>query len=222
MPTHPTLKLSYFPISARSAPVRVALQYAGIPFEFEQIGFADWATAKTDLKRFPLGDIPVLAVDGVVITETTPIYHYVGQLTGMWPTDPLNSARALEAMMTVEQIFTGMCHGASDCNLLMSIMMEGETQKAARLGPVKDRISFYLSRVNQLIEQGGTGYTAGENVSIVDLWVVFIVKGLGSFPFEHIDPSIAAPFPHLVALVTKVLGDAKLAGIFGSVIKESS
>ena len=89
---YPRLKLAYFPMGWRSTPIRVALNFVGIPFEFEQIPPKQWHGEKLgeDHARFPLGNIPVMYVDEVPMCESHAIYLYVGQLTGFWPTSPLD------------------------------------------------------------------------------------------------------------------------------------
>ena len=77
-----------------------------------------------DRQRFPLGDIPVLDVDGVPMCETNAIYMYIGQLTGLWPTNPLDCGRAMEVLLTIELIFTGMTYGPNDYNLMQTFEAE--------------------------------------------------------------------------------------------------
>eukprot|EP01084_Bolivina_argentea_P133989 236421_1 len=152
----PQLKLSYYPMAGRSLPARAALAYKGIDFEFE--GLTNWSEAAVneDRQRFPLGDIPVLEVksaDGTshVISETIPVNHYVGSLTGLWPTDVLRSTQVLEVFHTFELILNGSPWDKEDCNYNATYAMTEEEAAKAKAGPISRRMKFYLTRINDIV-----------------------------------------------------------------------
>ena len=213
----PALKFSYFPISGRGAPVRAAAALANLPIEFHNIPFAEWfgSGISKDQAQFPVADIPVLSVDGHPISECVAIYQYIGSVTGLWPTDAFNSARATQLLLIFEMIFSGTLEGDDDCNLIKSMKLQGEDQAKARKGPVTNRMRFYLSALDQLV--GKDGYCVGGKLSIVDLWIGHFLHSITHW--DHIDPLIAAPYVHLLKMVDTVRADARVAAAMDAAAK---
>ena len=213
----PKLKLSYFPIGGRSMPVKVALKYADIPFEFEGIPFEQWfgQNLQADRKRFPLGDIPVLDIDGTVMCEANAIYSYIGQLTGLWPTKPFDISRAFEVLITVEQFFTGMTYGPNDCNFIGSMAIQDpEAKKAARAGACTDRVRIYIGRINDIVAANPSGYCAGDKLSIVDIAISEVYLGISHGRFDDIPASSVEGFSALKTLATEKLPvDEKISAL---------
>jgi glutathione S-transferase len=70
------LKLSYFDMhGGRGEPARLALAIGGIAFEDHRFSFPEFAEVK---KTAPFGQVPVLHVDGVQVTQCDAINRFVG------------------------------------------------------------------------------------------------------------------------------------------------
>ena len=81
----PQLKLSYFDFhGGRAEPIRLALAIGGVAFEDHRFGFPEFAEVR---KTVPFGQVPVLHVDGVQVTQSDAILRYAGKLAGLYPTD---------------------------------------------------------------------------------------------------------------------------------------
>ena len=88
----PRLKLSYFDFQGgRGEPARLALAIGGIPFEDDRVS-TDWAKRKG---QTPFGSLPVLDVDGQIVTQSNAINRYVGKLTDLYPADAWQAALSL-------------------------------------------------------------------------------------------------------------------------------
>ena len=193
----PKIVLSYWPSSGRLTPAIFALTLGGIPFERENLTHQEWATASSDLTRFPLGDIPVMSVDGKVISQSYAIAHYAGVLTGLWPKDAFGSARAMEVMLTAEEIVSGPW----GVNYMSTVMLPSnpdltaEKQKELREGPFKAHLLFYARRLNEIILQNGdNGFTVGDSLSVADfiIWQMYAMFTSGDV--DHLPTTILDEF----------------------------
>jgi glutathione S-transferase len=215
----PHLKLTYFPIAGRSFPARASLTLKKIPFEFEQIPFEDWFGKQpgANRDRFPLGNIPVLYVDGKPLCESIAINQYVGQLTGLWPTDPLEAARALEILLVMEIVWTGAPEGPDDHHFSSTMSMPEEAKKAAREGAITKRIQYNYAYIEKII--GTDGFAVGGKLSIVDFALAQFVGAIKSGHFDYLTAeATVAPFPNLLRLTERFFGDAEIAHIVGPLL----
>ena len=81
----PKYVLEYFNLQARGELARLLLHQAGVEFEdIEHKLGPDWVNIKNDVKRFPLGQVPTLAVDGKVICQSQAINRYLANEFGLY------------------------------------------------------------------------------------------------------------------------------------------
>ncbi len=171
----PQLKLTYFDIhGGRAEPVRLALAIGSIAFEDHRFTYPEFAEIR---KTTPFGQVPVLQVDGVQVTQCDAITRYAGKLAGLYPADPFQALLCDEVMYVVEE--AGVKMGPS-------YRMTGEAQKAARLELVNGSIPVYLRWLqSQLLAHGGEFFADGR-LTIADLKVFVDVRGLNSGRLDHI------------------------------------
>ena len=97
----PKLKLTYFDFDGgRGEAVRLALVLGKVAFEDDRVTFEKWQQIKS---QQPYGALPVLYVDGAPVAQSNAIVRYVGKLTDMYPSDPLQAAFCDEILETVEE-----------------------------------------------------------------------------------------------------------------------
>ncbi|CAG9810421.1 unnamed protein product [Chironomus riparius] len=70
-----TYKLTYFNFPALGEPIRFLLSYGGVEFEDNRIEWSNWHQIKGTT---PLGQVPILEVDGQVFYQTIPICRFLG------------------------------------------------------------------------------------------------------------------------------------------------
>ena len=171
----PQLKLTYFDIhGGRAEPARLALAIGSIAFEDHRIAYPEFAEIR---KTTPFGQVPVLQVDGVQVTQCDAITRYAGKLAGLYPADPFQALLCDEVMYVVEE--AGVKMGPS-------YRMTGEAQKAARLELVNGSIPVYLRWLqSQFLAHGGEFFADGR-LTIADLKVFVDVRGLNSGRLDHI------------------------------------
>jgi len=96
------LTLTYFDFhGGRGEPARLALSMSGIPFQDDRGLPSEWGSRKA---QTPFGALPVLEVDGQVVSQSNAINRYVGKLGDLYPSDPWQAALCDEAMEAVEDI----------------------------------------------------------------------------------------------------------------------
>ncbi|XP_057670236.1 hematopoietic prostaglandin D synthase-like [Diorhabda carinulata] len=76
----PNYKLIYFDNTGKAEAIRMIFAYAGIPFQDERILRAEWDKFKSTT---PLGQLPVLEIDGRKMTQSTPISRYLANLANL-------------------------------------------------------------------------------------------------------------------------------------------
>ena len=95
------IKLYYSPGACSLAP-HIVLEELGIAFESVAISLKDGEQHKADFQRLnPKARVPVLVVDGKVLTENVAILTYLGggyAQRGLWPKDTWKQAEALSLM----------------------------------------------------------------------------------------------------------------------------
>lgn len=171
----PQLKLSYFDMhGGRGEPARLALAIGGIAFEDHRFTFPEFAEVR---KATPFGQVPVLYVDGALVTQSDSILRYAGKLAGLYPSDPLQALLCDEVAYVVEE---------ASVKLGPTFRMTGEEQKAARLALVNGSMPVYLAWLQaQLVAHGGQ-YFADNRLTVADLKVFVDVRGLNSGRLDHV------------------------------------
>ena len=171
----PQLKLNYFDFhGGRAEPARIALHMGGVAFNDHRFTFPEFAEFR---KQTPFGQVPTLEVDGVHVTQCDAINRYVGKLTGMYPTDPLQALLCDEVMYVVEE--AGVRMGPT-------FRMTGEEQKTARLALVNGSMPQYLSWLQTQLQAHGGEYFADNRLTMADLKVFVDVRGLNSGRYDHV------------------------------------
>ena len=106
----PKLDLIYFDVRARAECARMTLAYGGIQYNFTDTqGYfgCDFMTAKTSGK-LPWGQLPLLAVDGPLVSQSGAINRYVASLVtkpDFIPKNPVKAALADALHETAQDLF---------------------------------------------------------------------------------------------------------------------
>lgn len=98
----PTYKLTYFDTRGLAEPIRLAFHYGGIPFIDNQVKRAAWDNVKD---TFPVKKVPILELNGQILTQSPAILKYIAKKAGLVPEDELEAARADELCTYVYDVF---------------------------------------------------------------------------------------------------------------------
>lgn len=185
--THPQLKLTYFDGPGSAELTRLMFHYGGVPFTDERISFEAFAELKPSL---PLGQVPVLEVDGTVFSQSMAIARYAAKIAGVYPTDPVEALR----VDMVSETFADIGLAIYD--------FQRETDEAAIAEKTKKFHEEVLPRKLQALEDMAlAGFFLGENVSLADFQLFDVVTNCLGF----LDAAFSLDaFPKLSAVVANV------------------
>ncbi len=188
------LKLTYFNFhGGRGEPTRLALHMGGVAFEDHRFGFADFPEIR---KSAPLGQVPVLEVDGVRVTQSDAITRYAGKLAGLYPTDALQALLCDEVMQAVED---------ANVHVGASFGLTGDALKEARTNLVEGPLPKYLGWLQTQLQAHGGRYFADQRLTIADLKVFVFLRGLMSGQLDHVPTDLVARHaPALAAFVQRI------------------
>lgn len=191
----PKLALTYFDFDGgRGEPARLALSIAGIPFEDRRVTVDAWRSLKTQM---PYGALPVLEVDGQVLSQSNAINRYVGKLANLYPADAWQAALCDEVMDAVEDIGQ---------QIVATFPIEDAAQKkAARQRLASGPIPLYLSGLHHQLQQRGNEYFSDGRLTMADLRVYVWIRHLRSGALDHVPADLVdRAAPALVAHAERV------------------
>ena len=185
----PALELIYFDIhNGRAEPARLALHMGGVPFTDTRIPPKSFGETKLS---YLFGQLPVLRVGDVVLSQCNAINRYVGKLTGLYPEDALEGARCDEVMEALEDVNHKF---ARSLHIADPVRFEA-TRKKVVAGP----LSFAVERMGQRLERSRDVWFAGEQLSVADLKCFVWVRTLLSGKLDHVPADLFSRLaPNLV------------------------
>lgn len=200
----PKLTLTYFDIdAARGETARLALHIAGIPFEDRRIAFKEWPNLKNQM---PFLAMPVLEVDGRIITQSNSINRYVGKLAGLYPKDDFQALLCDEVMDAIEDISK---------RIEVTLSLAPEEKKKAREDLAAGHITRYLQQLEIRLNAAGGEYFAGKQLTVADLKVFLWVRFLKSGQLDHVPPELLTRHsPQLLRHLERVGGHPKVAAYY--------
>lgn len=200
------IKLTYFDFDGgRGEVARLALRLGGIEFEDERIGFKDWGQRR---EQMPFRAVPVLTVDGKVLSQSNTINRYLGKVTGLYPKDDWQAALCDEATDAVEDL---------DQQIGPTIGMDDAAKKKAREALAAGPLPRYLEQLNKRLQAAGGEWFAGGQISVADLKVWMLVRWLRSGMLDHIPKDIVERHaPLLVKHAERLAAQPKIAAYYAS------
>jgi glutathione S-transferase len=191
-----TYKLKYFDIDGgRAEPVRIAFHAAGIEFEDERIAFPEFMEMR-GTTRF--NSLPVLEIDGVVVTQTNGMCRYVGRMAGLYPEDDVQALYCDEALGAIEDLLH---------KLVPTFGLEGDALKAAREELVDGWITTFVKGLGEILERGGD-YFADNRFTVADMKVAYLIQWLNSGQLDHVPTDLVERLaPALNAHADRVMND---------------
>lgn len=181
-------KLTYFDFDGgRGEPIRIAMHSAGIQFEDVRWSFAEFSEKR---EKLPFNAVPVLEIDGQVVSQSIGISRYVGRMAGLYPEDALQALYCDEVLGALEDL---------NHYVVQTFGLEGDELLLAREKLVNGRLTVFINGLARLLVRGGGQYFTNEQLSIADLWMHAQIKSLQSGNMDHIPIDIVAKLaPSLV------------------------
>ncbi len=190
------LKLYHYWRSSSSWRVRWALAHKGIPCEYIAVNLLDDETDRPEHRaRNPMGHVPVLEVDGRLLTESVAMLEWLEETypaAPLLPRDPWLRART---RALVETINAGI-QPVQNLNVLEMLSDAPETRKKWAQHWIRHGLRSFEALASDL----GGKFSAGDQLTLADLLLVPQCYNAGR---QEID--VGAEFPRLKAWVDAAL-----------------
>ncbi|KAF4319144.1 hypothetical protein JM18_006159 [Phytophthora kernoviae] len=158
---YPKLKLTYFPFPGRAEPIRLALFMGGLAFEDERIGVDELNSRRSSL---PFNQLPVLEVDGEMVSQALAILRYVGTLSGLYsPSNIMEMLRIDEVFSLIDEFYSSYTWNASYFEQYPMKQLQLRTTLAEETLP--KTLGFLENRVSRW---GGL-HSVGDKLTVADL-----------------------------------------------------
>ena len=214
-----TLSRCLVTASAIAPPKNIKVYYGNIPFwraEVVRLGlfvggveFDDIRDKKRDeliaAGKLPFGAVPVIEVDGKILSQTQAMASYVGKVAGISPEDPWDCAKVDECI-----------NGCTDVTATVgkTFGLPDDEKLAAREALVAEggRLALHLGGLERICaENGGCGFAVGSSITTADIAIWRLVGWLSSGALDGIPKDyVATNFPAISKVVEAVDGDAKV------------
>jgi len=183
----PEYKLTYFDLGAVAEPIRLLLKAANVPFEDERIALADWEQNKP---RFPVGQVPILAVDGKELTQSYAIIRYLAKQHGFATSDDFLNYRSDQVVQIVEDA------RITARPLILEVLLGKNDPKVVEDLQTKLReteIPRYLKQLESIVAETEGSFIAGNQVTHGD----FILANWLNIWERIVDEKLLDNFPVL-------------------------
>merc|ERR1712179_162767 len=159
----PVLKLFYGDMPFWRAEVcRLALHLGKVPFEDVRMKTPEEREAFRASGKAPFGQVPILEVDGKVISQTGGIARYCGKLGGFYPRDDDFAAAKIDEIIDT----------ATDLTVAVgrTFGMQPVEKEAARSQLATVTLPKYCKALEKImLDNGATGFYVGSSMTIADI-----------------------------------------------------
>lgn len=193
----PQLKLTYFDFDGRAELVRLLFTYGGVAFEDQRVSGAEFATLKPSL---PLGQVPVLQVDGVVFSQSMAIARYAAKISGLYPQDPIQALSVdmvSETLVDLVEVITDIFFRTAD--------ESAKSDKAFKF--FAGELPKMLDALEKMVH-GHECFLGDDSASIADVQLFEVVEH-GLKPFNPAFNTDA--YPKLTNVLKSVRANARIA-----------
>jgi glutathione S-transferase len=217
----PIYELYYWPgIQGRGEFVRLALEYAGVPYVDVARRPRGMAAMMKLLERgggaglVPFAP-PFLKRGDLVIAQTATILAYLGPRHGLVPRDEVSQLRAQQLQLTIADLVAEV-HDTHH-PIAVSLYYEDQKREARKRSRVfvEERIPKYLGYLERVLDHNGGAHLVGDAFSYVDLSAFQVVVGL-EYAFPNAMARLARKIPLLRRLRDQVARQPRIAAYLAS------
>lgn len=187
-----SVKLYYFPLKGRGLPCRIALIHAGIEFEDIRLSFEEFKKNNPS----PTKCMPVLDIDGKLLTETAAIIDYAAAIGNFKPSDPLEAARVAEVYGLL-----------SDCGKTLGESIKATSEKKLELRKkwLTEEAPKYFGYMEVLLtNNGNNGHFAGRKLTGADIFAYSQIAWIVSGVLDHIPTDILKDYPRMQKMMETI------------------
>jgi glutathione S-transferase len=191
----PQLKLTYFDGKGRAELTRMIFHYGGVAFTDNRVAHADFPALKPTL---PLGQVPILEVDGTVYSQSMAIARYAAKISGLYPNDPVEALKV--------DMFTCSLGDLEGPFVDFMFKTPDEAEKAQKKKVfIEETVSKCFAALEKLV---AGKFVLGDKLSDADLHFLDFVDNKLKWAFPEFS---ADAFTKLSALLKNVKVDPKVA-----------
>ena len=133
-------------------------------------------------------------------------FENVGKLADLYPTDLWQAALCDEVLEAVEDIMN---------KIVATFNLPEDQKKSQRQALAEGPITFYLTKLQQRLEEHGGRYFAADRMSVADLKVFIWIRNLRSGVLDHIPTDLADRVaPKLMDHYERVKNDHGVKGYY--------
>jgi len=197
------IELTYFNIEGVAEKIRLALKIGGKEFVDKRITFDEWGPMKPTTK---FGQLPLMTIDGgEPIAQSGAMLRYAGAISGLIPEGVMAQLRCDEcigleediAKMIAPSMYIGMRPQNFGYPEDMSKEDKTEIQLRLRAKLMEGDLPRLLAGLEGLLVANGTGWFAGDKVSIADCHVVPRIRHFKKGILDGIPSDIVDGYPKL-------------------------
>ena len=157
----------------RAEVVRLALFTGGVPFEDVRVSFgSDEVKAMRAAGKLTFGAVPVMEVDGKILSQTQAMAVYAAKVAGLHPEDAWDAAK-------VDECINGCTDVTGTVGATFRLPPEEKVPAREKLIAPDGRLTMHLGGLEQICaENGACGHAVGSSLTVADLaiWIILFVS----------------------------------------------
>jgi glutathione S-transferase len=185
----PKLKLTYFPAKGRAQPIRICLRAAKLEFEDERLAGPAFGEKKA-AGTFPLGQLPVLSIDGTVHCQSHALARWAAKKAGLYPADADKALVVDEVLATLDEAMSSLPYRTP------SETDESFKPKREAWFPKTER---FWKLVDARLAANGGPFFLGKDLSLADLALFNAVGGVQEGGLDFVPKDAFNAFPAILA-----------------------
>jgi len=185
---NPTFKLYYFNIRALAEPIRYLFAYGGQAYEDVRVERGDWPKLKPTM---PMGQMPVLEVDGHRVHQSVAIERYVAKRVGLAGANDWENLQIDSVVDTINDLRQKIAavHFEAD---------EAIKQKKKET-LIAETVPFYLGKLEEIAKEN-KGHLAVSKLT----WADFFFAAMMEIFKIWTGPEILSKYPNLQKVAENV------------------
>lgn len=195
------LQLRFYVFQGRAEPMRLACVIGKVPFTDDRIPSGGWMKVKPST---PLGAVPVVEIDGKTAVQSQAILRYIGKLTNMYPSDPLEA-------LNVDQVVDTLADFGATCFRYRG--PDKDKLKEERVKMLEQDLPRYMGGLLKILEDMGHKgpYLVGDSVTTADLNAFSLVTNFKCGIMDHVPTDALDSYKPLIQSFEAILAIPEVA-----------
>jgi len=160
----PTYKLHYFNIRGRAEVARLIMAHANVEYEDYRFEFNDFATIKAN---YPLGQVPVLEVDGKMLAQSRAINRFLAKKYGLAGKDAMEQAKVDMYVDCLEDLIPKIRPAVRE--YMTNQRNQQDTELVLIHEVAEKHLVPYIQLIEKHLEKNGSGFLVGNSLTWADI-----------------------------------------------------